>query len=112
MNQYVNKKFSNQYKATIGADFLTKEVFVDDRQVTMQIWDTGKCDLCIVAVTNSADACHMICYLFIYRLKVLISIVPNYLLFTPLNHFFSWAREVSVTWGCFLPWSRLLCPCL
>uniref|UniRef100_A0A8C9YQE2 RAB7A, member RAS oncogene family n=1 Tax=Sander lucioperca TaxID=283035 RepID=A0A8C9YQE2_SANLU len=25
MNQYVNKKFSNQYKATIGADFLTKE---------------------------------------------------------------------------------------
>lgn len=38
MNQYVNKKFSNQYKATIGADFLTKEVMVDDRLVTMQIW--------------------------------------------------------------------------
>ena len=37
MNQYVNKKFSNQYKATIGADFLTKEVFVDDRNVTMQV---------------------------------------------------------------------------
>uniref|UniRef100_H2TL09 RAB7A, member RAS onco family n=1 Tax=Takifugu rubripes TaxID=31033 RepID=H2TL09_TAKRU len=36
MNQYVNKKFSNQYKATIGADFLTKEVMVDDRLVTMQ----------------------------------------------------------------------------
>jgi predicted ArsR family transcriptional regulator len=25
MNQYVNKRFSSQYKATIGADFLTKE---------------------------------------------------------------------------------------
>lgn len=37
MNQYVNKKFSNQYKATIGADFLTKEVVVDDRVVTMQV---------------------------------------------------------------------------
>lgn len=37
MNQYVNKKFSNQYKATIGADFLTKEVMVDDRVVTMQV---------------------------------------------------------------------------
>ena len=36
MNQYVNKKFSSQYKATIGADFLTKEVQVDDRLVTMQ----------------------------------------------------------------------------
>ncbi|KAG8128127.1 hypothetical protein E2320_014992 [Naja naja] len=46
MNQYVNKKFSNQYKATIGADFLTKEVMVDDRLVTMQkeadsLFDTG-----------------------------------------------------------------------
>ena len=37
MNQYVNKRFSNQYKATIGADFLTKEVIVDDRVVTMQV---------------------------------------------------------------------------
>jgi Ras-related protein Rab-7A len=41
MNQYVNRKFSKQYKATIGADFLTKEVQVDDRLVTMQIWDTA-----------------------------------------------------------------------
>lgn len=37
MNQFVNKKFSNQYKATIGADFLTKEITVDDRNVTMQV---------------------------------------------------------------------------
>lgn len=37
MNQYVNKKFNNQYKATIGADFLTKEVMIDDRLVTMQV---------------------------------------------------------------------------
>jgi hypothetical protein len=40
MNQYVTKKFSNQYKATIGADFLTKEVTVNDRLVTMQVWLT------------------------------------------------------------------------
>lgn len=37
MNQYVNKKFTSQYKATIGADFLTKEVMVDDRLVTLQV---------------------------------------------------------------------------
>ncbi|RSH81451.1 hypothetical protein EHS25_006808 [Saitozyma podzolica] len=37
MNQYVNKRFSNQYKATIGADFLTRELVVDDRVVTMQL---------------------------------------------------------------------------
>jgi len=41
MNQYVNKKFTNQYKATIGADFLTKEVMVDERLGTVQIWDTA-----------------------------------------------------------------------
>ena len=33
----VNKKFSGAYKATIGADFLTKEVLVDDRLVTVQV---------------------------------------------------------------------------
>ena len=35
--RYVNKKFSNQYKATIGADFLTKEVKIDDRLFTLQV---------------------------------------------------------------------------
>jgi len=37
MNQYVNKKFSPSYKATIGADFLTKEVILDDRSVTLTV---------------------------------------------------------------------------
>ncbi|OAY33125.1 hypothetical protein MANES_13G076502v8 [Manihot esculenta] len=41
MNQYVYKKFSHQYKATIGADFVTKELQVDDKLVTLQIWDTA-----------------------------------------------------------------------
>lgn len=37
MNQYVNSRFSSQYKATIGADFLTKEVMIDDKLVTLQV---------------------------------------------------------------------------
>lgn len=41
MNQYVNRKFSVQYKATIGADFLTKELVVGTRLITLQIWDTA-----------------------------------------------------------------------
>ncbi len=48
MNQYVNKKFTSQYKATIGADFLTKEVMVDDRLVTMQVSVLIYCDYCMV----------------------------------------------------------------
>uniref|UniRef100_A0A8C5R532 Ras-related protein Rab-7b n=1 Tax=Leptobrachium leishanense TaxID=445787 RepID=A0A8C5R532_9ANUR len=41
MNQYVNSRFSNHYRATIGADFFTKEVRVDEKLVTVQIWDTA-----------------------------------------------------------------------
>ena len=37
MNQYVNKRFSSQYKATIGADFLTKDVMIEDKLVTLQV---------------------------------------------------------------------------
>eukprot|EP01130_Rhizamoeba_saxonica_P004279 TRINITY_DN174_c0_g3_i1.p1 TRINITY_DN174_c0_g3~~TRINITY_DN174_c0_g3_i1.p1 ORF type:complete len:230 (+),score=35.94 TRINITY_DN174_c0_g3_i1:67-690(+) len=41
MNSYVNNKFTNSYKATIGSDFLTKDVMVGDTFVTLQIWDTA-----------------------------------------------------------------------
>ncbi|KAM4696742.1 ras-related protein rab7-like [Rhinophrynus dorsalis] len=41
MNRYVNSRFSNSYRATIGADFFTKELRVNDRMVTVQIWDTA-----------------------------------------------------------------------
>lgn len=37
MCRYVNNKFSQQYKATIGADFVTKELQIDDRLVTLQV---------------------------------------------------------------------------
>ncbi|KAK9806997.1 hypothetical protein WJX72_009946 [[Myrmecia] bisecta] len=63
MNQYVNKKFSSQYKATIGADFLTKEVQVDDRLVTMQIWDTAgqeRFQSLGVAFYRGADCCVLV----------------------------------------------------
>ncbi|XP_075040948.1 ras-related protein Rab-7a-like isoform X2 [Mixophyes fleayi] len=41
MNQYVNSRFTNYYRATIGADFFTKELRVDEKQVLVQIWDTA-----------------------------------------------------------------------
>jgi len=40
-NQYVKGQFSSQFRATIGADFMTKEVQLEDRRVTLQIWDTA-----------------------------------------------------------------------
>ncbi|MDI1489426.1 MAG: Rab GTPase ypt7 [Ramalina farinacea] len=59
----VNKKFSASYKATIGADFLTKEVMVDDRLVTMQIWDTAgqeRFQSLGVAFYRGADCCVLV----------------------------------------------------
>lgn len=46
MNRFASGKFSGQYKATIGADFLTKEAVVEDAYcqrhlVGLQIWDTA-----------------------------------------------------------------------
>jgi Ras-related protein Rab-7A len=42
MNSYVHKKFSTQYKATIGADFLTKDCVTESgSMITLQIWDTA-----------------------------------------------------------------------
>lgn len=40
MNRYVHKRFDSSYKATIGADFYTKDVLVDGKATTLQIWDT------------------------------------------------------------------------
>ncbi|CAF0904232.1 unnamed protein product [Rotaria sordida] len=63
MGQFVLHKFSNQYKATIGADFLTKEVQIDDRLVTMQIWDTAgqeRFQSLGVAFYRGADCCILV----------------------------------------------------
>jgi Ras-related protein Rab-7A len=65
MQQFVNNKFSHQYKATIGADFLTKEIVLDNnRTVTLQIWDTAgqeRFQSLGVAFYRGADCC-VLCY--------------------------------------------------
>lgn len=64
MHRYVNDKYSQQYKATIGADFLTKEVIVnDDKVATMQVWDTAgqeRFQSLGVAFYRGADCCVLV----------------------------------------------------
>ncbi|CCF59298.1 hypothetical protein KAFR_0G02670 [Kazachstania africana CBS 2517] len=64
MHRYVNDKYSQQYKATIGADFLTKEINVDgDRTATMQVWDTAgqeRFQSLGVAFYRGADCCVLV----------------------------------------------------
>ncbi|XP_041050632.1 ras-related protein Rab-7b-like isoform X1 [Carcharodon carcharias] len=41
LNRYVNKRFTQEYRTTLGASILTKEIGVDNTLVKLQIWDTG-----------------------------------------------------------------------
>lgn len=52
MGKFINHKFDTTYKATIGADFLTKEVMMGPKQVTLQIWDTAGQERYEVIFTN------------------------------------------------------------
>eukprot|EP01064_Diplonema_japonicum_P005684 TRINITY_DN1377_c0_g1_i1.p1 TRINITY_DN1377_c0_g1~~TRINITY_DN1377_c0_g1_i1.p1 ORF type:complete len:211 (-),score=62.56 TRINITY_DN1377_c0_g1_i1:193-825(-) len=63
MGQYVNNRFDSRYKATIGADFLTKELEVEGTLVTLQIWDTAgqeRFQSLGTAFYRGADACMLV----------------------------------------------------
>jgi len=64
VKQYVNGIFDPQYKATIGADFLTKDVNLADRGLKkLQIWDTAgqeRFRSMAVSFYRGADACVLV----------------------------------------------------
>lgn len=69
MNRYSTGKFTGQYKATIGADFLSKDnIIVTDgygqrHLVTLQIWDTAgqeRFQSLGVGFYRGADACLLV----------------------------------------------------
>ncbi|XP_056162677.1 uncharacterized protein LOC115694509 [Syzygium oleosum] len=70
--RYVNRKFSNQYKATIGADFLTKEVQFEDRLFPLQGYDSLqqqqasglKLEVCLVRLSLSISSFALFLFLF------------------------------------------------
>jgi Ras-related protein Rab-7A len=35
MTRYVNNQYTQQYRATVGADFMAKEVMIDDKMVSL-----------------------------------------------------------------------------
>ena len=73
MNQFIEKTFTAQYKATIGADFLTKEVSINGTATTLQIWDTAGHEKFMsfgAAFYRGSDCCLLV-------VDVLISILGN-----------------------------------
>lgn len=41
ITRFMYDTFDNTYQATIGIDFLSKTMYLDDRTVRLQLWDTG-----------------------------------------------------------------------
>lgn len=41
LKQYGNKTFLQKYKATIGSDFVDKELTIDEQKIKIEIWDTA-----------------------------------------------------------------------
>jgi hypothetical protein len=40
ISRFMYDKFDNSYQATIGIDFLSKTMYLEDRTVRLQLWDT------------------------------------------------------------------------
>lgn len=41
ITRFMYETFDNNYQATIGIDFLSKTLYLDDRTVRLQLWDTA-----------------------------------------------------------------------
>ena len=39
--RFMYDTFDNTYQATIGIDFLSKAMYLEDRTVRLQLWDTA-----------------------------------------------------------------------
>jgi Ras-related protein Rab-7A len=63
LKQYVQRKFEPRYKATIGAEFLSKDISIDGVDVKVSIWDTAGQDRFQslgTAFYRGADACVLV----------------------------------------------------
>lgn len=60
LKRFVNNKFSNNHKTTLGADFMLHEIEIDGRAIRLQLWDTAgqeRFDSLGSALYRGADAC-------------------------------------------------------
>ena len=81
MQFFCHGVFEKQYKATVGADFGTREVRIDDSNVTLQLWDTAgqeRFQSLGWAFYRGSDACVLVCS------------VDDYTTFESLDH---WREE-------------------
>ena len=40
LNQFIDKKFTNKYQMTVGVEFVSRTIFIENQLIKLQIWDT------------------------------------------------------------------------
>lgn len=40
LNQFIDKKFTNKYQMTVGVEFVSRTIFIENQSIKLQIWDT------------------------------------------------------------------------
>ena len=64
ISQFVNRKFTSEYKATIGVDLATRTLAVGDAIVSLQVWDPSGTERFSAVTANfyrGTDACMLVC---------------------------------------------------
>lgn len=41
ISRFLYDKFDDKYQATIGIDFMSKNMYMDDKTIRLQLWDTA-----------------------------------------------------------------------
>ena len=63
LDRYINSKFSNTYKATLGLNFLTQDIFINNKHYIINLWDTAGSERFRSVNTifyRGADACILV----------------------------------------------------
>lgn len=87
ITRFMYDTFDNAYQATIGIDFLSKTMYMEDRTVRLQLWDTAgqECVLacirycvreceCVTTWEGRDNSCNCVCVSRRFR-----SLIPSYI---------------------------------
>ena len=55
ITRFMYDTFDNTYQATIGIDFLSKTMYLEDRTVRLQLWDTAGQVSCSLFALGSGE---------------------------------------------------------
>ncbi|NXV00826.1 RYH1 protein, partial [Cettia cetti] len=62
ITRFMYDSFDNTYQATIGIDFLSKTMYLEDRTIRLQLWDTAGRERFLIPSSNRDSAVALIVF--------------------------------------------------